>query len=64
MEKQIKNQAVEQKEKKEELIAEQALEGIAKVLDLYQKKVKGEKIEDLERKRFKEWFDKMVYHQI
>ena len=64
MEKQIKNQVVEQKEKKEELIAEQALEGIAKVLDLYQKQVKGEKIEDLERKRFKEWFDKMVYHQI
>ena len=64
MEKQIKKQAVEQKEKKEELIAEQALEGIAKVLDLYQKQIKGEKIEDSERTRFKEWFDKMVYYQI
>jgi len=64
MEKQIKELALEQKGKKEELIAEQALKGITKILDLYQKQVKGEKIEDSERTRFKEWFEKMVNYQI
>ena len=43
-----------------EYLAEQTLEGIAKVLELYKKQISGEVIEDEKLKQFKEWFDRLV----
>lgn len=43
-----------------ELLAEHALDGIAKVLELYKKQKNGEKIDAERLGQFKEWFDKLV----
>ncbi len=43
-----------------ELLAEHALDGIAKVLELYKQQKNGEQIDDERFEQFKEWFDRLV----
>lgn len=45
---------------RKELLAEHALDGIAKVLELYKKQKNGEKLDDERLEQFKEWFDRLV----
>ena len=48
------------KMEQKELLAEHALDGIAKVLDLYKQQKNGENIGDERFEQFKEWFDRLV----
>ena len=47
-----------------ETLAEQTLEGISKVLELYNKQKNGETIDDGKLEQFKEWFNRLVDYKI
>lgn len=47
-----------------QVLAEQTIESIAKVLDLYSKQVRGETIDSETLEQYKVWFDKMINYQI
>ena len=47
-----------------QVLAEQALESISKVLELYTKQANGETIDSDKLEQYKSWFDKMINYQI
>jgi hypothetical protein len=61
----INNQQFNQKTmESKETLAEQTLEGISKVLELYNKQKNGETIDDGKLEQFKEWFNRLVDYKI
>lgn len=47
-------------EQKKQELAEQTIECVSSVLELYSKKVKGEAIDNEKLEQYKHWFKKMI----